>query len=284
MCNDMPLTSTVLHSYTRKYSKFIHKLILKDCFWIPSSKLISSLQVCKELKELNVTGSKLPLSGLLKVFSNNKCLTKLKWSLPSSSNSNPLTLTLLKEIQDMFSKLSSLILYFDTLNSFEKFLPVFNGKNIFVNEFGLHYLKSSLSNTYGIYIKTSSPFQLFLGDAVVTTHFLHFNLVIMDFVIQTVAKAAETCCITTLLARGNTICWKHVTSVLNNYSFEEIDLSLSVLEKEQITWLSKLTKLKHLNLSHVGKFKGNLMKAIAINCPRLTSLNLSYCEHWISKV
>ena len=230
---------------------------------------------------MNVTGCKLTSAGLLKILANNPGIKKLGWTISENVFSDE---GHLESFKSAFKNLSSLILHFKTLRTFEIFLPVFDSKDLFVNEFGLHYLKSSTSNTYGIYVKTQDKFQLHLEDAAVTNRFLHFNLLIMDFVIQTVSKAAETKSITTLLARGNTICWRHIAPVLTTYTFEKIDLSLSVLAKDQMTWLSKLKELKYVNVSQVGQFKSNLMKAIATNCPHLLALNLSNCEDWINKV
>jgi hypothetical protein len=286
----MYLSSVVYLDYINQHHHKIKKLTFENCFWIPPHKLANTVQRCTNLIELNLTGCRLTSSGLLKIFASNPNIKKLGWTLPNSNVlSGPnkglaVPNILLDDMKNAFKRLSSIILHFEALGSFEQIMPVFDSKDLFINEFGLNYLKSSSSNTYGIYVKTTEKFQLHLEDAAVSNRFLHFNLLIMDFVIQTVSKAAETKCITSLLARGNTICWRHISPVLSTYSFEQIDLSLSVLAKDQMTWLSKLTKLTHLNLSHVGQFKANLMKAIAYNCPGLLSLNLSCCEDWISKV
>ena len=256
---------------------------MQDCFWIPPAKLSNILVRCKELIELDTTGCRLTSAGLLKVMTSNPNLIKLAWTLPDVVFPDE---CYVKKFQTAFKCLSSLILHFKTIVNFEVFLPVFKSKELFINEFGLSYLKSSSSNTYGIYIKTEEKFQLCLEDVnnLNRNRFLHFNLQIMDFVIQTVSKAAEATKITSLLARGNTVCWRHISPVLTTYQFQEIDLSLSVLAKDQMAWLSKLKNLTYLNLSHVGQFKANLMKAIASNCPNLEVLNLSCCEDWLSKV
>ena len=277
------LSSSCYIKYIRKHHHKIKRLVLQDCFWIPSHKLTSTFVRCKELVELDITGCKLNSPGLLKVLACNPNLVKLAWTLPTQVFPDE---SYIEKFQTAFKCLSSLILHFKTILNFEMFLPVFRGKELFINEFGLSYLKSSSSNTYGIYIKTQDKFQLCLEDVndLSRNRFLHFNLQIMDFVIQTVSKAAESTQIKSLLARGNTVCWRHISPVLSTYQFEEIDLSLSVLAKDQMAWLSKLNKLIYLNLSHVGQFKSNLMKAIASNCLNLQILNLSCCEDWLSKV
>ena len=260
--------------------------------------MLAALQRCTQLKELVLTGSRLSMSGLVKIMSNNCNLKKLGWSIPNASNSTELRkngepTALFKEIQSIFKRLTSILLHFETLQSFEQFLPIFDTQDFFVNEFGLEYSLSdrtssyfTVGNTYGMYVKCKELFQICLTDAVMANRFLHFNLLVINFVIQAVTKAAETGSVTVLLAPGttNSLCWKYVSPVMNTVSFEKIDLSYSVLAKEQMTWLSKLTKLTHLNLSSVGSFKANLMKAIAANCKNLVSLNLSLCEDWIDKV
>ena len=166
--------------------------------------------------------------------------------------------------------------------------------DLFVYEFGIQYLSDrtfdrtsffNIGNTYGVYIKSNELFQVRLSNTMAVNRFLHFNLGIMDFVIQTVTKAAESRGIRTLLAPGttNSLCWRHTASVLSSLSFEKIDLSHAVLGKDEMTWLSKLLCLTHLNLTDVSSFKANLMKAVASNCKDLQVLNLMNCHDWIEK-
>ncbi|XP_065055779.1 F-box/LRR-repeat protein 18-like isoform X3 [Rhopilema esculentum] len=62
-----------------------------------------------------------------------------------------------------------------------------------------------------------------------------------------------------------------------------VDFSSTCLTAEKINWLGNLNRLTHLNLQHVQHFKANLMKAIALNCPDLQSLNLNNCVDWVDE-
>lgn len=295
----LQVTSTLLHRYACQYHSTILSIKFKDCFWIPSYQLVAALQRCTNLKELILTGSRLSITGLIKIMSNNPNLNKLGWSVPSSNISaelikNDKPTQVFYDIQLVFKRLKCIMLQFDTLASFEQFLQIFDMDDLYVYEFGIEYLSDrtfdrtsffNIGNTYGVYIKSNEPFQVCLADTMVVNRFLHFNLGIMDFVIQTVTKAAESKGITTLLAPGttNSLCWKYTASVLNSLSFEKIDLSHAILGKDEMSWLSKLVCLTHLNLTDVGSFKANLMKAVAANCHDLHVLNLSCCYDWIEK-
>lgn len=294
--NNLHVSSTILHRRCNQYANHLHTLIFKDCFWIPSYQIVAALQRCTKLKILFLTGCKLSMAGLVKISTSNPNLQKLGWSIPSTNISTELRknekLTpLFHDIQSVFKKLSSLILRFETLASFEQFLPLFDSKEIFVEEFGLEYLSDrsssyfTIGNTYSVHVKCREKFQLCLSHAINANRFLHFNLLVMDFVIQTIVKVSHTKQLTVLLAPGNinSPCWKYITTVLDSILFKRIDLSYCLLCKEQMTWLSKLTKLTHLNLSAVGSFKGNLMRVIANNCEDLVALNLTDCDDWIDK-
>lgn len=296
---NLHVSSTLLHRYACQYHHCLQSIRFRDCFWIPSYQLVVALQRCTKLKELILTGSRLSISGLIKIMSNNPDLQRLGWSVPSTNISaelmkNDQPTPVFHGIQSIFKKLRCILLQFDTLASFEQFLRIFDMNELYVYEFGIQYLSDrtfdrtsffNIGNTYGVYIKSNELFQVSLSDTMVVNRFLHFNLGIMDFVIQTVSKAAETKGITTLLAPGttNSLCWRYTASVLNSLSFEKIDLSHAVLGKDEMSWLSKLNCLTHLNLTDVGSFKTNLMKAVANNCENLQVLNLSCCYDWVDK-
>ena len=296
---NLHVSSTLLHRYACQYHSCLASLKFQDCFWIPSYQLVVALQRCTKLKELILTGSRLSITGLIKIMSNNPGLQRLGWSVPSSNISaelikNDQPTPIFHEIQSIFKRLTCVLLQFDTLASFEQFLRIFDMNELYVYEFGIQYLSDrtfdrtsffNIGNTYGVYIKSNKLFQICLTDNMVVNRFLHFNLGIMDFVIQTVTKAALTKGITTLLAPGttNSLCWRYTASVLNSLSFEKIDLSHAVFGKDEMSWLSKLFCLTHLNLTDVGSFKTNLMKAVANNCDNLCVLNLSCCYEWIDE-
>ena len=92
------------------------------------------------------------------------------------------------------------MLQFDTLATFEQFLRIFDMDDLFVYEFGIQYLSDrtfdrtsffNIGNTYGVYIKSTKLFQVRLSTPRPNFNpFLHFNLGIMDFVIQTVTKVS----------------------------------------------------------------------------------------------
>jgi len=293
MCfkKSLNVSTKLFHQLCIQHSNQIKSIIFTDCFWIPSNQMVNALQHCINIEELVLTGSRLSMKGLCRIFANNNRIKRLGWSIPSPIPEFHKRGQLFGDIQKIFKKLDGILLRFDSLNSFESFLPVFDTVDIVVNEFGLEYLSDrtssyfAMGNIYRMYVKCREKFQICLKDAIDVNRFLHFNLLVTDFVMQTVSKAAKKHNIITLLAPGNTnsLCWKYISSVLDILSYERIHLSSSTLCKDQIKWLSKLTLLTHLNLSNVMAFKSNLMRAIAMNCPRLVSLNLSHCNDWIDK-
>ena len=291
------VSSTLLHRLSCQHHAQLISIKFLDCFWIPSNQMVAALQKCKQLKELIIVGSKISLAGLCKIFSNNKNIKRLGWSIPNTTLSTEFIkkdryTQLYLDIQNIFKNLDGIILRFDSLTSFENFLPIFDTYDIKVSEFGLEYLSDrsasyfASGNLYKMYIKCHDKFQICLKDAIDANRFLHFNILATDFVIQTVTKAAQRHNIEILLAPGNTnsLCWKYITSVIDILSYKKIDLTSATLSKEQMTWLSKLTKLTHLNLSNVVAFKTNLMRVIATNCKNLRCLNLSHSSDWIDKV
>ena len=293
---DRHLSSSILHKYISKHQSRIERLSLKECFWIPSGQILSALHSCTSLVRLNLIGSRLTIQGLLKIANNNLNLKWLGWSVPNSNtgtelhiDGNPTPLCL--QIQKVLKELNGIQLRFESLGSFEQLLPVFINE-LHVYEFGLEYLSDrsashfSNGNMYGIFVRSSERFPVCLNDAVVDNRFLIFNLLVMDFVIQMVTKAAETKSISVLMAPGttNSLCWKYIHPVLETRSFLQIDLSHSKLAAEQMRWLSSLHQLTHLNLSNVSEFKNNLLRAIAANCSGLLCLNLSRCEDWLDEV
>ncbi|XP_065646785.1 F-box/LRR-repeat protein 18 [Hydra vulgaris] len=296
--NKLLLSAKYIHTLMHRYKEQMLSLSLMECFWIPSNSLKLALESCCNLRELYLTGSNLQFSALELIINNNPYLTKLAWSVPDKYSLVPLihpttglpTQTY-HQTQKMFKRLTSIMLRFNSLPSFEHFLPIFDSNEILVNELGLEYFSdhsscfNTIGNSYFLYIKSEEKFLVRLRDAVIVNRYLHFNLIVMDFIIQTVREAADTGSLTALIAPGtsNSFCWNYIKSVFKTISFKKIDLSYCILGKEQMAWLSNLKQLKHLNLSNVSLFKLNLMKVVALNNPMLVSLNLSSCHDWIEK-
>ena len=291
-----------LHRYISKYSSVVTSLTLRDCAWITSCHMVESLLCCTKLQHLCLIGSKVSVKGVIAVMKSNVDLKKLGWTVPASNvplllkNGKPSSLHY--DIQTALKKLKGLHLQFESRKSFEEFLRVFDMKDFFVYEFSISYITdatrdvSQRSSFFGIgteqsvHIKCKKSFQVCFSDLLVANKYFRFSLGIMDFVTQSLSKAATSKQICTLLAPGATqsVFWRYnALSFDDAKSFERIDLSNTNLGVEETMWLSKLPRLSHLNLSNVGSFQPEIIKNIFASGfgRNILVLNLSRCHDCI---
>ena len=62
------VSSTLLHKYACQYHSHLETLNFRDCFWIPSYQIVAAVQRCTNLRELVLTGSRLTITGLIKIL------------------------------------------------------------------------------------------------------------------------------------------------------------------------------------------------------------------------
>eukprot|EP00794_Sanderia_malayensis_P010958 gene10958-12119_t len=293
---NLHLSANVLRNYVHKYSGYLESFSFIDCYWITPQQLCRLLKPCRNLRELDLIGCDLSLRLLDVLLQNNKQLTKLGWSIPSKDLSPDLftdereQTELNTRIQQSLLQLKSLKLRFYRLVHFETIVSLFPYE-MTLNELCLEYRGQKTTSIihagsdYSIDIKSNCPFPAYLNSLHFINRYLHFNLILMDFVTKVVLHAAETDQLTCLLAPGsrNSLCWKYIAPSYKTSLLTMIDLSSTCLTAEQMNWLGKLENLTYLNLQHVQDFKLNLMKAIAMNCPNLETLNLHNCADWIDK-
>ena len=297
LADNLHLSAAVFQKYIQKHSRYIEVISLSECYWISASQLTKALKHCSSLKELNLIGCKLPANNLDIILRQNPHLRKLGWSLLKKSiseeffNDDGSNTELFNRLQESFSRITCLWLRFDALTNFEILLKLFP-KEMMLVELSLEYTgKRSTSiihsgSDYKVHIASKTPFPGCLENLALNNRFLHFNLMIMDFVTKVVLHAAETDALTVLLAPGsrNSLCWKYIAPSYKTSLLTKIDLSSTCLTAEQMNWLGRLEKLTHLSVQNVQDLKANLMKAIATNCPDLRTLNLNDCGDWIDEV
>lgn len=290
-------SSKVLQIYIHKHAAHLKSFIFLDCYWITPTQMGKILKPCHNLQEVDLIGCEISLSVLDLLFQNNGQLSILGWSIPCKDISDELyggdgEMTGLHErLRGAFLKLLSLRLRFHRLLHFETILCLFPNE-MTLKELSLEYKGQKSTSIihsgsdYSVHIKSNHPFPAYLHNLHSNNLYLHFNLILMDFVTKVALHAAETDQVTVLLAPGsrNSLCWKYIAPSFKTSLLTMIDLSSTCLTAEQMNWLGNLTNLTYVNLQHVQDFKANLMKAIAANCPKMKSLNLNNCADWVDEV